>query len=59
MKNVVVWILGFCQRKRECHAGGALNFFSGRCVQPGFPKCGKNFQIWEACELKISKFGGL
>ena len=64
--------------------GGALNFFSGRGVRPGFPKCGacertfasekgglwaENFQIWrlvswkfpnlEACELKISKFGGL
>ena len=43
--------------------GGALNFFSGRGVRPGFPKCG-------ACELtfasekgglwaEISKFGGL
>ena len=64
--------------------GGALNFFSGRGVRPGFPKCGaceltfasekgglwaENFQIWGlvswkfqnlgACELKISKFGGL
>ena len=64
--------------------GGALNFFSGRGVRPGFPKYGaceltfasengglwaENFQIWGlvswklpnlgACELKISKFGGL
>ena len=64
--------------------GGALNFFSGRGVRPGFPKFGaceltfasekgglwaKKFQIWGlvswkfpnlgACELKISKFGGL
>ena len=43
-------------------------------MQPGFPKCGacelifasekgglwtENFQIWGACELKISQFGGL
>ena len=67
-----------------CTRGGALNFFSGRGVRPGFPKCGaceltfasekgglwaENFQIWGlvsgkfpnlgACELKISKFGGL
>ena len=44
---------------------GALNFFRCRCVRPGFPNlCG----AWElifasdregACELKISKFGGL
>ena len=64
--------------------GRALNFFSGRGVRPGFPKCGaceltfasekgglwaENFQLWGlvswkfpnlgACELKISKFGGL
>ena len=64
--------------------GGVLNFFSGRDVRPGFPKCGdcelifasekaglwtENLQIWGlvnwkfrnfgACELKISKFGGL
>ena len=74
--------------------GGGTQFFSGRGVRPGFPKCvaceltfasekggfwakifqiwglwGKNFQIWGlvswkcpnlgACELKISKFGGL
>ena len=68
----------------DARGGGALNFFSGRGVRPGFPKCGacertfasekgglwaENFQIWrlvswkfpnlEACELKISKFGGL
>ena len=69
---------------RGSRARGALNFFSGRGVRPGFPKCGaceltfasekgglwaENFQIWGlvsgkfpnlgACELKISKFGGL
>ena len=53
---------------------GALNFFSGRGVRPGFLKCGAcelafasekgglvsgNFQNLEACELKISIFGGL
>ena len=33
--------------------GGALNFFSGRGVRPGFPKCG-------ACELTFaSEKGGL
>ena len=33
--------------------GGALNFFSGRGVWPGFPKCG-------ACELiPASERGGL
>ena len=33
--------------------GGALDFFSGRGVQPGFPKCG-------ACELTFaSEKGGL
>ena len=55
--------------------GGALNFFSGRGVRPGFPKCGAceltfasekgggvvsgKFPNLGACELKISKFGGL
>ena len=45
--------------------GGALNFFSGRGVRPGFPKCGAcelTFCLWKgggACEQKISKFGGL
>ena len=33
--------------------GGALNFFSGRGVRPGFPKCG-------ACKLVFaSEKGGL
>ena len=43
--------------------GGALNFFSGRGVQPGFLKCGACELLFAsekgACELKISKFGGL
>ena len=64
--------------------GGTQLFFSGRGVQPGFPKCGAceltfasekgglvsgkflNFGLVSgkfpnlgACELKISKFGGL
>ena len=44
---------------------GALNFFLGRGVRPGFPKCGacKLLLLWKGgggtCELKISKFGGL
>ena len=32
---------------REFPRGGALNFFSGRGVRPGFPKCG-------ACELTFA-----
>ena len=54
--------------------GGAFNFFSGRSVRPGFPKCGAckltfasekgglvsgKFPNLGACELKISKFRGL
>ena len=54
--------------------GGALTFFSGRGVRPGFPKCGAceltftsekgglvsgKFPNLGACELKISKFVGL
>ena len=43
--------------------GGALNFFSGRGVRPGFPKCGACELTFAsekgACERKISKFGGL
>ena len=43
--------------------GGALNFFSGRGVRPGFLKCGACELIFAsekgAYELKISKFGGL
>ena len=39
------------------------NFFSGRGVRPEFPKCGACELIIAsekgACELKISKFGGL
>ena len=36
-----------------CNPGGALNFFSGRGVRPGFLKCG-------ACELTFaSEKGGL
>ena len=42
---------------------GALNFFSGRGVQPGFLKCGACELIFAsekgACELKIHKFWGL
>ena len=52
--------------------GGALNFFSGRGVWPGFPKCGAcelilasekgglvnwKFPNLGACERRISKFG--
>ena len=41
--------------------GRILNFFSGRGVRPGFPKCGACELILAsnkgACELKISKFG--
>ena len=52
--------------------GGALNFFSGRGVQPGFPKCGaceltfasekgglwaENFQIWGLVSWKFPNFG--
>ena len=37
----------------EIDPWGALNFFSGKGVQPGFPKCG-------ACELILaSEIGGL
>ena len=43
--------------------GGALNFFSGRGVRPGFPKCGACELTFAsekgACERKISKFRGL
>ena len=40
-------------QRNTSDAGGALNFFSGRGVQPGFPKC-------EACELIFtSEKGGL
>ena len=43
--------------------GGQLNFFSGRGVRPGFPKCGACELTFAsekgACERKISKFGGL
>ena len=42
-----------CVRKAKNPGGGALNFFSGRGVRPGFPKCG-------ACELTFaSEKGGL
>ena len=53
--------------------GGTLNFFSGRGIGPGFPKCGAceltfaserggglvsgKLPNLRACELKISKFG--
>ena len=43
--------------------GGALNLFSGRGVQPGFPKYGAcELTIASekgACERKIFKFGAL
>ena len=40
-------------RHTHTPGGGALNFFSGRGVRPGFPKCG-------ACELTLaSEKGGL
>ena len=40
-------------RKVYSNPGGALNFFSGRGVRPGIPKCG-------ACELLFaSEKGGL
>ena len=56
----------------ELNGRGALNFFSGRGVRPGFPKCGAcklilasekgacelKFPNLRACELKISQFGG-
>ena len=81
-----LWRVASCMIKESGYTapGGALNFFSGRGVRPGFPKCGtceltfasekgvlwaENFQIlglvsWKfpnlgACELKISKFGGM
>ena len=42
---------------------GALDFFSGRGVRSGFPKCGACELLFASekgvCELKISKFGGL
>ena len=52
--------------------GGALNFFSGRGVRPGFPKCGaceltftsekgglwvENFQIWGLVSRKFPNLG--
>ena len=52
--------------------GGALNFFSGRGVRPGFPKCGaceltftsekgglwaENFQIWGLVSWKFPNLG--
>ena len=41
------------QNCRLSPGGGALNFFPGRGVRPGFPKCG-------ACELTFaSEKGGL
>ena len=57
----------FSLKQGETRPGGALNFFSGRDVRPGFLKCGaceltfasENFPKLEACELKISKFRGL
>ena len=51
---------------------GALNFFSGRGLRPGFPKCGaceltfasetgglwaENFQIWELVSWKFPNLG--
>ena len=43
----------FATLRRGRVRGGALNFFSGRGVRPGFPKCG-------ACELTFaSEKGGL
>ena len=85
LKANVNWVrILFSVSQDALPGGGALNFFSGRGVRPGFPKCGaceltfasekgglwaENFQIWGvvswkfpnlgACELKISKFGGL
>ena len=60
----------FSQNHRGYRGGGALNFFSGRGVRPGFPKCGaceltfasEKGGLWAenwACELKMSKFWGL
>ena len=41
------------QTHSQHRGGGALNFFSGRGVRPGFPKCG-------ACKLTfVSEKGGL
>ena len=55
-----------------CPGGGALTFFSGRGVRPGFPKCGaceltfasekwglwaENFQIWELVSSKFLNLG--
>ena len=52
--------------------GGALNFFSGKGVRPGFPKCGaceltfaskkgdlwaENFQIWGLVSWKFPNLG--
>ena len=56
------------QQSNPGGGGGALNFFSGRGVQPGFPKCGaceltfasekgclwaENFQIWGLVSWKF------
>ena len=63
-----------CFKRQGLTPGGHSTFFSGRGVRPGFPKCGAceltfdsekgglvsgKFQNLGACELKISKFGGL
>ena len=83
-ESILCWSTTHTSERMWSPGGGALNFFSGRGVRPGFPKCGacelafasekgglwaENFQIWGlvswkfpnlgACELKISKFGGL
>ena len=56
-----------------CQPWGGTQLFSGRGVRPGFLKCGvcgltfasergaseRKFPNLRACELKISKFGGL
>ena len=56
--NDVIWhqkilMLNFYSTYESLWGGGALNFFSGRGVRPGFPKC-------RACELTFaSEKGGL
>ena len=77
MWNLVCWQLtqvGHSSLWLSWPGGGAVNFFSGRGVRPGFPKWGAceltfasekgglvsgKFPNLGACELKIYKFGAL
>ena len=60
----VYQILSLINRADILLGGGTQLFFSFRGVRPGSPKCGACELIFAsekggACELKISKFGGL